>query len=129
MGYESKIYFVRDYGFPEKGLHHSEIVAMLDVSKMGYNIYVQDFLNCFDTETEFSLYLNGYDKDKEIECLMYTSEDEYGSRLKYASDTERLYLCAKKMKTNDNYWRFKPLVQMIKVFKDFPDVKIVHFGY
>ena len=129
MGYESKIYFCIEYDFPEGEIHYSSIVAMIDMHKMGYSKQVNDFLNCFDTETSFSISIEGYDDENEVECMVDEIKDKYGERLKYASNTERLYKCAKEMEKSDDYWRFEILRKMIKEFKKYPYVKIVHYGY
>lgn len=129
MGYESKIYFVEEYSFPENKIHCSRIISMIDMSKMGYSDTVLNFRKCFDTETTFSLYLDGYDSENEIECMVDTIEDKYGKRLCYASDKERLLDCAIEMEKEDNYRRFKQLRKLLQAFIDDDSVKIVHYGY
>jgi len=128
MGYESKIYFCEEYNFPENKIHHSQIIAMIDMCKMGYSSSVEDFLQCFDTETTFSIYIPGCDEEGN-ETMVDEIEDMYGARLKYASDVEELYQCAKQMANESDYWRFDLLKGMIKKFKKYPNVKIVHYGY
>lgn len=127
MGYESRIYFCHDYDFPEP-IHHSSIIAMIDMCKMGYSDSVMKFRNCFDTETEFSIYIPGCDKDGN-EIMVDEITDCYGSRLKYASDVENLYQYVKQMADEDDYWRFNILKGMIEKFKEYPHIKIVHYGY
>lgn len=127
MGYESRIYFCKEYNFPEP-IHHSEVIATIDMCKMGYSDTVQRFLKCFDTETTFSIYMEGSDENGN-EIMVDEIEDKYGARLKYASDVEELYKWAKRMAAEDDYWRFKVLENMIRAFKDYPHVKIVHYGY
>lgn len=127
MGYESKIYFCREYNFPDP-IHHCEIVAMIDMCKMGYFDTVQKFLKCFDTETKFSLYIPGCDEDGN-EVMVDEIEDKYGARLKYASNVQLLHTLAIQMAEEDDYWRFPILASMIEKFKCYPDVKIVHYGY
>ena len=127
MGYESRIYFCREYNFPEP-IHHSEIVAMIDMCKMGYSDTVQRFKKCFDVETTFAIYIPGCDEEGN-EIMVDEIEDKYDERIKYASDTERLYELATKMAEEDDYWRFNILKGMIEKFKEYPDIKIVHYGY
>ena len=127
MGYESRIYFCQEYNFPEP-IHHSQVIAKLDMCKMGYSDTVQRFLKCFDTETTFSIYMEGSDENGN-EIMVDEIEDRYGARLKYASDVEELYKRAKQMAAEDDYWRFNILEDMIRAFKDYPHVKIVHYGY
>lgn len=127
MGYESKIYFCNEYDFPDP-IHHCEIIAMIDMCKMGYSDTVREFLKCFDTETEFSLYLPECDEEGN-EVMTDVIEDKYGARLKYASNVQLLHRWAVQMAKEDKYWRFSILASMIEKFKCYPDVKIVHFGY
>ena len=127
MGYESKIYFCREYNFPNP-IHHCEIIAMIDMCKMGYSDTVQKFLKCFDTETEFSLYVPGCDEDGN-EVMADEIEDKRGARLKYASNETLLHTLAIQMAEENDYWRFPILASMIEKFKCYPGVKIVHYGY
>jgi hypothetical protein len=127
MGYESRIYFCREYNFPEP-IHHSEIIAMIDMCKMGYSDTVMKFRNCFDVETTFAIYIPGCDEDGN-EIMIDETEDKYGDRIKYASDVDELYNLAMKMAEENDYWRFNILKGMIENFKEYPDIKIVHYGY
>ena len=128
MGYESRIYFAKDYDFP-KGIHHSAIVAMIDMCKMGYDDAVIEFRNCFDTETPFSLWVEGYDDENDVECMVEEIEDKYGARLCYASDKMALLDAAIEMEKNSDYWKFEKLRKMIQMFINDNDVYIVHYGY
>ena len=127
MGYESRIYFCQEYNFPEP-IHHSNIVAMIDMCKMGYSDAVMRFRNCFDTETKFAIHISGCDENGN-EIMVDEIEDMYGARIKYASDVDKLYNLAVKMAEEDDYWRFNILKGMIEKFKDYPHIKIVHYGY
>lgn len=136
MGYESKFYAVRDYGFganySKNRKNRCEIVASLDISKMGYNETVSKFLDCFDTESPVELYLpdKKYEEKSNEYVADYVDEDCYGDKLKYASDKENLYNCAKEvLKTDKNWPGFKMLVDFIKMLKDYDDIMIIHFGY
>lgn len=128
MGYESKIYFCKEYSFPEP-IHHSDIVAYIDMSKMGYESYVHEFLQAFDTPTPFSIRVEDYNDELDCECMKDVIEDKYGARLCYAFNKDKLYELARKMQKQDGYWRFEKLTEMIKIFKDNDDVYIVHYGY
>lgn len=127
MGYESRIYFCREYDSPEP-IHHSSILAMIDMSKIGYSSTFDRFLRCFDTETEFSIYILGCDKDGN-EVMVDEIEDMYGARIKYASDTEKLYRIATQMAEENKYRQFDLLKAMIEIAKESPDIKIVHYGH
>lgn len=136
MGYESKFYAVRDYGFgaesSKNGKNHCEIIATLDMGNMGYNDAVSDFLRCFDTESPVELYLPDaeYNSELGINIEGYADEDSYGEKLCYASDKEELFEKAKVVQKLDrNYEQFKWLVSFIKMFKDNEDILLIHYGY
>lgn len=122
MGYESKIYFCKSYKYSMKegSIGQCEIVATIDMGKMGYGYYddITSFVRAFDTETPFSI----YDEVNEI-------EDCYGNRLCYG-DKEILYQKMKEIaKNHSGCVRFKWLRDMLKTFKDDPDIYVVHYGY
>jgi len=129
MGYESKFYAVKSYDFPENGLKHSEIIATLDMCNMGYDDDVMTFRKLFDKETPFFIYMYDYDPETEEEKYMPVIEDRYRDRLKYISNKKRGIEMVKKIIDNDNYWRFKILLEFMKTFADYDDVYIVHYGY
>ena len=128
MGYESKFYAVKEYDFPE-GIHHSQIIATLDMCKMGYDDDVVAFHKLFDTETPFSIYMYDYDSETEEEKYMDVIEDKYGDRLKYISDKKKGIEMVKRIIDNDDYWRFKLLLEFMRTFADYDDVYIVYYGY
>ena len=128
MGYESKFYAVKEYDFP-KGIHHSQIIAILDMCKMGYDAAVVAFRKLFDTETPFSIYMYDYDSETEEGKYMYVIKDKYGDRLKYISNKKKGIEMVKRMINTDNYWRFKILLEFMRTFADYDDVYIVHYGY
>lgn len=128
MGYESKFYAVKEYDFP-KDIHHSQIIATLDMCKMGYDDDVVAFRKLFDTETPFSIYIYDYDTETEEEKYMDVIEDKYGDRLKYISNKKKGIEILKRIIDNDNYWRFKILLEFMRTFADYDDVYIVHYGY
>jgi len=121
MGVESRFYFCKDYGFGnKKGTTDAEIVAMMDVSKMGYEPEAMKFFELFDKETPFNLYLSTTDEEGN-EVMAPVIEDPYGDRLKYG-DYEELIPQLKKVIQEDKtlrgntYWRYKPLMAMLKEF-------------
>lgn len=132
MGYESKFYAVRDYGFKSSNntpYTCSEIVASLDMSKMGYSNTVTEFLDLFDTETPFTIYIGDCDEDGN-EVMMEVHEDRYGVPLNYMSDIKKGITQVKKMIKEDDYWRFKLLLNFLKMFEECPEnIYIVHYGY
>lgn len=136
MGYESKLYFVRDYGFGKKDtdITYSDTIAVLDMSKMGYGRYpsVTKFVNMFNKETPFSIRVDKYDEDNDCERMVDAIEDCYGNRLCYCADKNKLLRQANKIieeTADDPYERFFVMRDMINAFKDMNDVYIVHYGY
>ncbi len=141
MGYESKLYFVKDYGFGSAtskfGINDSDTIATLDMSKMGKGYYqsVDKFLNLFDTETPFSLSVLDTNETGEYECMVDVIEDKYGTRLCYCKDKAKLLRAANKILKEIEplgekvYDRFYIMRDMIKAFVDKDDVYIVHYGY
>lgn len=129
MGYESKFFAVRDYGFPEEGgLHHSQIIATLDMCKMGDT---DGFLDLFSVETPFTLFLYDYNPDTKEEGYMYVHEDKYGDVLKYIpnEDIDEAIDYIKQASKRDTYWRYKLLIDFLKTFKKYKNIYIVHYGY
>lgn len=130
MGYESKIYFVRDYGVGNKnGLTDSTTVAMIDMGKMGYKGEIEKFKKLFDVETPFNLYVVDYDELTGCENYMAVYEDKYGDRLKFAQIDDLIKQIDKVIKEVPDYIRFKQLKGMLKAFKDDPEIYVVHYGY
>ena len=132
MGYESKFYAVKKYDFKAtKDLKYdaSEIIATLDVSKMGYSDNVNKFLSLFDKEAPFMLWIDGYDSEKEAEVMVYTHEDRYGEPITYITDKKKGIKLLKEIIKEDDYWRFDLLLRFMKAFKDHDDVYICHYGH
>lgn len=129
MGYESKFFAVRDYQFPEDGLHHSEVIATLDMCKMGYEDEIMDFRNLFDTETPFTIRMFEYNPETEEEEMMDVHEDKYGETLKYITDKRKGIELIKNVMDKNDYWRFKLLLEFMRMFADYDDVYIVHYGH
>ena len=131
MGYESKFYAVKEYDFNSynRTYHASTIIAMLDVSKMGYSDNIQRFLNLFDTEIPFGIYLpDGLTADGD-EIMQYTQEDRYGAHIKYIRDIDKGIELMKEIKKEDNYYGFDMLLNFLKTFKKYDWIYICHYGY
>ena len=60
MGCESKIYFCRKHLISafERDYFSSEIIAMIDMRKMGYDDEVMKFRKLFNKDTDFGIYRN-----------------------------------------------------------------------
>jgi hypothetical protein len=132
MSVNSKLYFVRKYNFPDesiKDVSASEIVALFDIGAFVYDKWEWDFIGCFFCDTPFSLLVNKYDDELQVERLKSTVTDAYGSRLSYASSNQELYECAKEICKNDPSRRMKSLHDVIKAFKDDDDIYIVLYLY
>ena len=129
MGYSSMIYFCREV--PTLVGTHGEIVARIDMENLGDSWATTQFLNCFDTDTGFSIYVLKADADGE-ESMTDTLADGYGMRLQYASNMDMLYAYALQMmeqELEDNRYPFEMLAEMIRVFRNCPGARIVHYGY
>ena len=85
MGYESRFYIVRKYNFESmiQGFAASEIVASLDMCKMGYDHHLFDFFTC---QAPFVLRIDEYDEDTDCEMMTDVIEDKYGDRIMYCTD-------------------------------------------
>lgn len=129
MGYESKFFAVREYQFPKDGLHHSDVIATLDMCKMGNEDEIMDFRNLFDTETPFTIRMFEYNPETEEEEMMEVHEDKYGETLKYITDKRKGIELIKNVMNKNDYWRFKLLLEFMRMFADYNDVYIVHYGY
>ena len=66
------------------------------------------------------------EEGNEIAC--YEIEDMYGEHIKYGNIKELINQLKEVIK-KDDYWRFKILLSMLEMFKDVPDVYVVHYGY
>lgn len=129
MGYESKIYFCRKHLISafERDYFSSEIIAMIDMRKMGYDDEVMKFRKLFNKDTDFGIYIPSSDEEgNEIAC--YEIEDMYGEHIKYGNIKELINQLKEVIK-KDDYWRFKLLLSMLEMFKDVPDIYVVHYGY
>lgn len=137
MGYESKIYFCRRYNhsYLNKKYHPSEIIAQIDMCKMGYSDAIIKFRNLFNKETDFTLFINDYNDETEREEWMDVIEDRYGDRLCYGDITELRKQMSNVIKESEEngqpYWRFYLLYDMLKSFEKNggEDIYVVHYGY
>ncbi|SEA00303.1 hypothetical protein SAMN05216349_103180 [Oribacterium sp. KHPX15] len=132
MSVNCKLYFVREYDFPDEsieGVSASGIVAMYDIGAFGYDVYQMNFIECFFPDTPFSLLVNKYDDELQVERLKSTITDAYGSRLSYASSNQKLYKCAQKIFKSDPSCRMRYLRDVIKTFKDDENIYIVLYLY
>ena len=124
MGVESKFYFVKDYefgyGFPNrKGKTESEIIAMIDVGKFGYDEQALKLKELFKTEIPFVLYKDTQDEEGN-EIMGYEDESPYGNKLCYGEYEELIPQLQEVIKFyRKNGWsvdRLKPLLSMMKDF-------------
>ena len=131
MGYESKFFAVKKYVIPSSidGYNASEIVASLDMCKMGYSSLVTELLGLFNNKADFALMLPSYDEEKEAEVITDRIDDQYGAPICYIEDKERAIEIVKQLEKQDNYRRFRFLRKFIKMFKDDNDIYICHYGY
>lgn len=131
MGYDSRFYAVRDYKFSNTfvdGYSTSEMIASLEMWKMGYSDKVKELLNLFDTKIPFTLYIGSCD-DEGNEVMKDVIEDLYGDHICYLSDKEKAIKILKEIIKEDDYERFKWLLKFIKMFRHKDDVYICHYGH
>lgn len=129
MGYESKIYFVKELQIDEN-TSHGLVLATYDASKLGYTKEAEAFRNCFDTETRFPIETNTWNEEIGEYVVTSTYTDAYGSRICYASDIVKLYNAAIDLRELDKDYRvFSELAILILIFSKRKDIKIVHYGY
>ena len=133
MGYESRFYAVKKYYFESsiKGKSASEIVAELDMSKMGYDSRICEFRDLFKNEADFTLHLLEYDDELGGYNYKDVTKDAYGAELCYIAkeDIPKAIKLINNQIRYDSYWRFKLLRDFLKMFKDCDNIYIVHYGY
>lgn len=128
MGYESKIYFMRR--FENSPFNWADEVATFDLCKLGYSHAAQEFISCFDTETDYGVWDYSEEKGEYL-----AREDCYGDALTYASDVPRLIAATKELiaeteaEDGQPYWRLLPFLAMLKAMAEYDDVQVVHYGY
>lgn len=141
MGYESKIYFVKAYEFGsdynESGFNSSQIIAVIDMCKMGHTKEVEKFKDLFNKETPFCIVTDDFKvSDDGHGVLTDTITDCYGKRLCYGDMLELIEQLEKVIKEDEEnngfiYWRFNVLLDMLKSFNHNNAEKVfaVHYGY
>lgn len=131
MGYESRFYAIKryDFGYNDSAYHPCEVIAMLNMCKMGYGETTSEFLKLFDTEAMIDLWLPGIDDDGN-EIMMYQHEDKYGASLNYITDIDEGIRLVHKMISEDDYWRLPLLLKFLEMYNDpKKNIKIIHYGY
>lgn len=131
MGYESRFYAVKryDFGYGEDEYHSCEVIAMLNMCKMGYSETTSKFLKLFDTEAMINLWLPGVDDDGN-EIMMEQHEDKYGEPLNYITNIDEGIRLIHKMIGEDDYWRLPLLLKFLETYNDpTGNIKIIHYGY
>lgn len=125
MGYESKIYVVRQYKVDDTVVYNS-ILTMLDMSKMGCDF---DYHKAFPDELEGTLYI-GQEYNELIDdyVTVDTNKDCYGVMHCGTIDTALNEL---KKHLGDNYYMFDVLYATLSAFKlpGFDDLIVVQYGY
>lgn len=133
MGYESRIYFVKNLVgskcLAHEGVGHSDMVASIDLCKLGCSATIDEFLDAFSEETPFAITIPDYDAETGKEVLMDIIEDKYGDRICYAPDKEYLYELANRLCEEIDYDRLRIFRDMLKTAKDSEDIYIVHYGW
>ena len=123
MGYESKIYVVREVGpsFGD-GLAWGDKIAIFDLAKMGYEIYNgKSFRQLFNQDRTCDIYAD--DGNSIIK------EDCYGDELQKA-DPKELIAWLKQMTKDDPYWRANLLYKfLLELDKTGEAYSLYHYGY
>lgn len=136
MGYESKLYIVRKYPFNSSipDFAASEIVASLDMCKMGYEHRLLSFFTC---QAPFALRIEDYDEEHECDIMKDVVEDKYGDPIMYCTDINSAIEEAKRMIKADGgkdncYWRLNLLLRFLKMYRMYDnteDIFLCHYGY
>lgn len=135
MGYEVRIYVVRPYDFDglKKGFHASEIISMIDLGKFGYCDNSKAFLNLFNKEIDFTLYMEDYDSDTDREVMSDIYEDKYGQHMCYLPHEKYsgaiLFLQRMLRQKYTDVPRIKILIETLKQYKDRDGIYFVHYGH
>lgn len=126
MGYESRIYVIREFDNISYGLPYGEKIAVLNLCKMGSERYnKKTFRELFNQERTCHFYAD--DGETIIE------EDRYGDKIQKA-DPKEVIKWLRKMLKNDYYWRaemlYKFLLGMEKAKeKTGQGYSLYHYGY
>ena len=144
MGYESKLYIVKEYEpYIEGELGCGDLVAVFDLSKMGYEKYNgKSFSGLFNQERTCKIYAVDSEigvPDKCYRCKTYEKRDTlitrdcYGANVKKA-DMNELIAWLQEMLKDEFYWRAKVLLEtLLEIKKCEPEngasVSVYHYGY
>lgn len=138
MGYESKIYIVnvlshkhtvinpdtqKPYldknGEPMIDNGYGQIVAMIDMCKMGYD---NGWRELFTKEIDYQIYAENGNES--------TNKDCYGEHIK-SGDINAIIAWLENQIKKDNYRRLKPLLYLLKAFnpEEWDDLQVLHYGH
>ncbi len=138
MGYESKVFVVNAVshntpkldkrtqepvldknGHPIMYRGYGQIVAMIDMCKMGYD---NGWKELFTKEIDYYIFAEDGDHDTNTDC--------YGEHIK-SGDINAIIAWLENRIKIDDYRRLKPLLHLLKSFNldDWEDLQIVHYGY
>lgn len=131
MGYESRIYVVStntDFKY-WNGKPYGNKIAIFDLCNMGIEKYNGvKFTELFDKVNDCSIYAD----DGNTEII----EDNYGDKLFYTTDIEKVISWLEASEANDSYRRaelflnfLKVLNQQIKANVWMNEIRLVHYGY
>ena len=121
MGYESRLYVVRKSNLIEDGKRWAEVIAMIDMCKLG---------------AEFGFELHNYTP---TDCCIYigdnkVTEDMYGDPLIEIPVKDMLSILAT-LSRKEDYRRFAPAINLLNGFNlsewqvDGEDLVVLHYGY
>lgn len=138
MGYESKVYVVNvlEHRHPlvnrvtkqpcldENGKQimaegYGQIVAMIDMCKMGYD---SGWKELFTKEIDYKIFAENGDED--------TDEDCYGEHIKSGDITAIISWLENQIKI-EHYRRLKPLLSLLRGFTpdEWEDLQVLHYGH
>lgn len=120
MGYESKIFIVSKGSYVEEGLRYSQLIAMMDMSKMK-----TDFYDLFKEKTDCFFY--------ELDGNTKIIEDRYGDPLRECRLESIENYVANLIEKGEDYRRLWPLLSLVRSFKSpqwkNDDLVALHYGY
>ena len=133
MGYESKVFLVKECREKNGQVWWNEVIASFDMCKMG-----SDFVNLFDKPCEGRVSLHqyhDYDIVKNDDGTEYieshdTIEDNYGKAPTQAN-LRKVYDFLRKSPEHHEYWRSQMLMSFLEkaILIGGEDLKLVHIGY
>ena len=121
MGYESKVYVVRKSRY----FDYNEVIAMVDLSKMGYWKYNgKTFRDLFTLPLEGEMYRDDGNTLFEKDCY---DDDIEGAHI------EDVLEWLREFNQHEDYWRAKAFQAMLESFseyrEDLRDLYCYHYGY